>query len=111
MKKTLTMIIIFTIILGGLGAAAITNIDERQQKIINEKINIQYELENEELYEMKPGKTMISKILKTYELPFGIKKIHVSVKPLGIYEKKILNEIEPAPTPLLLNGNNDYNSI
>jgi hypothetical protein len=58
------------------------------------------DIENEELYLMKPGKPMLPRILKPIELPFGARNIKVEVVPQEIYELEISKEIVPAPVPI-----------
>ena len=57
---------------------------------------------------MNPGEPMIPRVLKKYELPFGVTNVNVEAKPYEIKELKISKEIRPSPSPLSLTPREDY---
>ena len=61
MKKIYPILIVGILIISGLGVTALNNENKKQQKIITEKINIDLELENKELYHICQVKPLISK--------------------------------------------------
>ena len=50
-------------------------------------------------YLLNPGQPIIPRILKVFELPFGVHDISIDVTPRSIKEIHIKNEIKPAPHP------------
>ena len=116
MKKMITFAISIFLVLSGLGAVAI-NIEKinNLEKINNEfnevvfsSINviesdeefISFSFGDEELYLLNPGQPMIPKILKEFELPFGVTNVNVELIPMDIQEMDISKEIEPVPSPM-----------
>ena len=121
MKKILPILVVSILVLSGLGAVAI-NIDQNNSiyresitGIISEKLEIDVQsrafndenenyvkpvLNEDELYLLNPGQPMIPRILKTYELPFGVTDINVEVVPQRIQKQTIHKEILPATAPL-----------
>ena len=106
MKKMLTIAISCFVIFSGIGAVAL-NIDsfekanDRLFELDFSSINvvetsgefISFSFEDEELYLLNPGKPIIPKSLKKFELPFGVKNINVEVIPRDIQEMYISKEI------------------
>jgi hypothetical protein len=118
MRKIITLSIIGFLIISGLGVIA-TNNDKSINQISNSKLEltnvvfpqltinklndcIALYLENVSTYLMEPGFPMIPKIVKYYELPFGVKNVKVEVTPKNILEFEIEEEIQPAPMHLPL---------
>ncbi len=121
MKKILPILVVSILVLSGLGAVAI-NIDQNNSiyresitGTISEKLEIDVQsrtfndenenyvkpvLNENELYLLNPGQPMIPRILKTYELPFGVTDINVEVVPQRIQKQTIHKEILPATAPL-----------
>jgi len=115
MRKTIAIILIVFLIVGSFSAIA-TNYDDKEgiklqknkitlsfPKLSIEKTGTEYlELEMDDIstYLMQPGKPILPKIVKTIELPFGIKNVKVEVdmgKPL---KQEIKEEIKPSPQML-----------
>ncbi len=63
---------------------------------------VEINLENSNSYLMKPGKPMLPKIVKTFELDFGVKNIKVELLPKNIRVYKIKKEVFPSPALLPL---------
>lgn len=113
MKKILPILMVGVLVLSGLGAVAITientSLDKPVEKStsitlaaspvnINDYDNTYLELgiEGTSNYLSEPGKPVIPKIVKTVELPFGVKNVQVEVTPKNINEIDIEKEIRPA---------------
>ncbi len=63
---------------------------------------IRVHLEGVSTYLMSPGKPILPKVVKTMELPFGVKNVKVEVVPEEVEEYEVSKEICPAPSPLPL---------
>ena len=125
MKKLLPMLVVEILVISGFGALAInvenTNniheetiteiieIDASSLKFVDSYNNyIEVFLGNDELYLMNPGQPMIPRVLKTFELQFGVTNIKIEAEPSEIQEFKISKEIVPAPAPLPLTPRPDF---
>jgi hypothetical protein len=125
MKKLLPLLVVVILVLSGLVAAdikadlpsnvfaeAITEIieiDFSSLKVIDsDKDYIEVCLGDEELYLMNPGQPMIPRVLKTFELQFGVTNVKIEAEPSDIQELKISKEIVPAPAPLPLTPRPDF---
>ena len=53
-------------------------------------------------YLMKPGRPILPKIVKTFEIPFGATNIEIKVTPLEISQQTIKKQIQPCPAPMPL---------
>jgi len=116
MKKIITLAISIFLVFSGLGAVALNlekiNNFEKTNNGFNEidfsSINvvdsneefISFSFGNEELYLLNPGQPMIPKMLKEFELPFGVTNVNVELIPKEIQEKYISKEIKPVPSPI-----------
>jgi len=124
MKIFLPILVVGILIISGFGALA-SNFEKTKntQELINEIINIdistlkiedkgngyvQVSLGAEESYLTNPGEPMIPRVLKKYELPFGITNIKIEAEPLNIQEIEISKEIVPTPIPLPLTPNQEF---
>ena len=120
MNKTIPILIIISLVLSGLGATALSediingDLDRKQKEsytisippIIIENSNEKYlniHLKDISSYVMNYGKPILPKIVKTIELPFGVRNIKVDVIPTKIQEQEIYKKIEPSPPLLTLN--------
>ncbi len=130
MKKILILIVINILILSGFGVFG-TSINKNNIKNIIEQTKteyidietLSYEFNNEndnylkpilhdnELYLLNPGQPMMPRILKQYELPFGITDIIIDVEPNQIQKQTITKQILPAPSPLPYSTQSDIISI
>ena len=86
MKKIIPMLVISVLILSGFGVIGAgygleNNVRCKTMKLTVSPLNIkdqndkyvEISLENNNFYLMKPGKPMLPKIVKTFELDFGVK--------------------------------------
>jgi len=124
MRKLLPILVVGILVIGGFGALATNikktnniNLETTTEMMITEKIEtdvsslkvvdsdynyVEVSIGNEELYLMNPGQPMIPRVLKTFELPFGVSNIKVEAEPSGIQELDISKEIKPSSAPLPL---------
>ena len=125
MRKILPILIIGILIISGFGTLA-TNVKNEinlEKNTFSERVNIDlssikiFESNNEyleisyfkeELYLINPGQPMIPRILKTFELPFGVKNIEIEATPIGLETQKISKQIRPSPSPLPLSPNENF---
>jgi hypothetical protein len=114
MKKIIPIFIILFLIISGTEAIAISN-QGTDNTILTTSSDIKFSTfeikETNEGYNeivmndvstflMEPGKPMLPKIVKTFELPFGVKNIKVDINIYNIEEKLVKNEIQPSPRML-----------
>jgi len=118
MKKIISILAIVVLIISGIGAVATNNRDTGNViKALSDEITIsplkiketntnyiEVTLDDVSTFLMEPGKPMLPKIVKTFELPFGVKNIKVEVTPGEITEKYVSKEISPSPRMLPLNA-------
>ncbi len=57
-------------------------------------------LGDQESYLLNPGQPMVPRIIKHYELPFGVTNVEVQAQPLVIQEQTVAKQIRPAPAPV-----------
>jgi len=123
MKKITSIFIIFSIILGGLGATAFSSTEPESYELLEgsirlQKSNIIIEEKGEEYlqvslldnehYLLNPGKPVMPKLVQIFELPFGVTNINVIVSPSEIITQNILKQIQPSPAPLPLSPIEGY---
>jgi len=115
MKKILPMIIIGLLVISGIGAVGINadNIESGDKNVesnsqtsnvvftlprLNQynKDYIEINLEKVSTYLSDPGKPFLPKIVKSFELPFGVKNVNVEVIPNNIREQNINQKIRPS---------------
>ena len=123
MKKILTIVIVCFLVLGGLGVVAIHNetysqteqltikntwIKSEPLTIIQEESYIKVTYEKESSLLMVPGKPLLPRIVKSFELPFGATNINVQVTPSATYEQIIDKQILPSPSPMPLSPIENY---
>jgi len=117
MKKILSFLAIVFLIVSGVGAVAVHNENESDMvetcssKVIFSSLKlketntgyVEVGLEGVSTFLMEPGKPMLPKVVKTFELPFGIKNVRVEVTPVGgVNEEQVSREISPSPRMLPL---------
>ena len=123
MKKFVPLLIVGILLISGIGTQAVNTANtEPNSGVLTEAIEIdvstlrvidsdtQYltvDLGEEVEYLMNPGQPMIPRIVRSYELPFGVTNIQVEAEPLGIQEFTVVKQIEPAPAPLPLTPRSD----
>jgi hypothetical protein len=119
MKKIWSILVISFLIIGSLGVVASKNKDNSKTDLIreatsskisfskvlfeqNNKEYLEVSLEGVSTYLMTPGEPMLPKVVKTIELPFGVKNVNVEVTLNNIKEQILTKEVKPAPAHLLL---------
>ena len=116
MKKHMSYFIVGILVLSGLGAVAIDNnqtgyteMSENYSMSFSSPIitNFDDEFISVDLGEtnsflMNAGQPVLPKIVKTFELDFGVNNVGVQVIPNNIQEYEVTKEIRPGPTPLPL---------
>jgi len=130
MKKIIPLLLIAILLISGLGTQALNTEKTQNQKItstmtttpISESLitdistikitesNTNYlslQIDGRDDYLMNPGQPMMPRIIKTFELPFGVTNIQVITEPSDIQEQIISRQIEPSPSPLPLTTTSD----
>lgn len=128
MKKILPIALVVILVLSGFGAVAVNNDrpSEENHEVNSDSITLtfsqptikQYDSEYMEVnfegvstYLTNPGQPILPDIVKSIELPFGVKNVNVEVTPNNVQEYEIYQEIRPAPAHVLLtNTENSYAS-
>jgi len=126
MKKIFSILMIFIFVLSGIGAAAIhieipdqtesqtiesTWIKSEPITITQENSYIKVTLEDESSLLMIPGKPLLPRIIKSFELPFGAEEIKIDVKTDQKTTIKLSSKIVPTPAPKPLSTENQYETI
>ena len=126
MKKLLPILIIAILVISGFGTTA-TNLDEKNRGLfnfVNKAVEINFSkptftqdkndqylritLKKEESYLFNPGQPMIPQVLKSFELPMGVKNIKIKAMPHDIQEISISKQILPAPVPVSDSSIDDF---
>jgi hypothetical protein len=126
MNKQLSIIIILCLVLNGIGAAAFQSSINDESKIINQKINISINdliiketkekylhisfTENDQ-YILNPGKPILPKFTKIFEIPFGATNINVQVESSEKIQQIINKQIQPSPAPIPLSPIENLNNF
>ena len=112
MQKIFVFIILGLFLLNGIGAAALYDTTPTMESATNIKTSLQrsslqiqqsdgkemisIQLDETNTFLSKPGKPLLPKIVKTFELPFGVKDITVSIDQLGPSVQYIDSYVEPS---------------
>ena len=117
MKKWLTLLIVGIFIVSGFGTVA-TNVKRTSMPLaqtIVEAVSVDVSsfqvmesrndyvlvcLDDQQTYLLTPGQPMVPRLIKHYELPFGISNLEVEVQPVGIQTQMLTKQIRPAPAPV-----------
>lgn len=121
MKKILPIIVVGFLVLSGIGAVGINtnnmesindNIESKSRSLnvgFTSPIIEQYDKEYIEIncedvstYLSEPGKPFLPKVVKSFELPFGVKNVKVEVIPNNVHEQYIKQKIRPSSPHLPL---------
>jgi len=119
LKKSLPVMVMLSLVLSGLGAAAISNdatydvtIEEKSfldtilvSPLIIEELdseNVEVNLNDVSTYLMSPGQPMLPKIVKSVELEFGVSNVQINVIPKNVKVYEIEKKIRPAPMHVIL---------
>jgi hypothetical protein len=108
MIKVLPIMVVGILVLSGLGAAdihldreivtEITTLEFPSPVIVDKNSEyIKVSIEESGLYLTKPGQPMVPKIVKSFELEFGVRNVKVEVIPKETHEVEVSKEIVPAP--------------
>ena len=117
MKKWLSILFVGVFIISGFGTIATTTDDAMQlsaqviEEIVStdasslevfESSNDYYmvRLGEQESYLLNPGQPMVPRLIRHYELPFGVTDVSVEVQPLQVTEQRVTKQIRPAPAPV-----------
>ncbi len=116
MNKLMSVGIILSLVLGGLGAVAIQPIDHANEMVnktvvlsrndltITEKEDhyVRVSLSTTNHLVLNPGKPILPKVIETFELPFGATNINVQITPSDAVQQTISKQIQPSPAPMPL---------
>lgn len=117
MKKISSLFIVFCLVLGGLGAAAIQPTEKNQYETLETSFSLnQHQLQitekeddylqvsfsNQDQLLLNPGKPILPKKIQTFELPFGATNIEVQATATDISTQYIERQIQPSPSPMPL---------
>jgi len=118
MKKILPIMVIGIVVLSGLGAVGFTDEETPNEFILKTKEEIvdisplkiqnanskyiELTFEDADSYLMEAGKPILPKIMKTFELPIGVKNIDVEVTLGNLVEEEVSAEIRPSPSMMPL---------
>ncbi len=126
MNKQLSIIVILCLVLNGIGAVAYQSSINDESKIINQKLKISTNdliiKETEEKYMrvyfpdsdqflLNPGKPILPKFTKIFEIPFGATNINVQVIASEKIQQIINKQIQPSPAPIPLSPIENYNNF
>ena len=115
MKKILVATIVAIFLISSFGTMANANLEESKIQTTSTSISfsplkinqesIKYtsvEMQGVSTYITTAGEPMLPKVVKTFELPFGVKNIDIEVTTSDIVEKHVEKEIRPSPHMLPL---------
>jgi len=127
MQKIFVFIILGLFLLNGIGAAALYDTSQTMNPISTEQTKVQrssifiQQSDNQELVSIqldetntflsKPGKPLLPKIVKTFELPFGAEDISISVKPEHQSIQYIDSLVKPSNIMLPLTTSSEVSAI
>ncbi len=113
MKKTITILMIGLLVVSGLGAVALPEMNENKliekteyfslspPVICEDGEYISVELEEATSFLMEPGKPVLPRVTETYILPFGSNIKYVFVEFSEATKQALSKEIRPAPEPII----------
>ncbi len=123
MTKITSVIIILSVVLGGLGAAAIQPTSNDEFKMLHRTIELSRKdlsiVEKDEQYVrvsfsqkdqllLNPGKPILPTYTQTFELPFGATDIDVQITSSETFQQTIHKQIQPSPAPMPLSPIENY---
>jgi hypothetical protein len=124
MNKLLSIVIVLSFVLGGLGVAAIQPTSNNENEILHQTLNLSINdltiKETEEQYIrvsfsqndqflLNPGKPILPKFIQIFELPFGATNIDVQVTSSETIQQTLNKQIQPSPAPIPLSSIENYN--
>jgi len=111
MKNFISIIIVSSLVLGGLGVIAQPDIDNTHEKITlsfsqptitNENEYSSIALNEANSFLMRPGKPILPSYTETFTFPFGTKIKSVTVTPQNIQTQTISKDILPTPQRIVV---------
>ena len=118
MKKTISILLITFLVISGIGAAGANNKNTEftpTVRALSDEITfphfklkeantnyIDLTLDDVSTFLMEPRRPILPKIVKIFELPFGVKNVRVQVTPGEVNEKHVSKQISPSPRMLPL---------
>jgi hypothetical protein len=72
---------------------------------------ISVEMDGVSTYIMTPGKPVLPKVVKVFELPFGARNINIEATLENVVEQQITKEVRPSPNMLRLSSNENAASF
>ncbi|RLF47173.1 MAG: peptidase C25, partial [Thermoplasmata archaeon] len=127
MKKMLSVAIVYMIVLSGLGVTAVSverdsfstslaAMDtskaasvEFSPPALTKGTDGYIRVECDEAdYLLNPGKPLLPRTVKTFELPFGVRNVRVEMEIKGVQERTVSSQIAPAPAPMPLSPIDGY---
>ena len=124
MKKILSLMAVVFLVLSGIGAIGTNNNDASSVvKTVSSEIDfsalkvsdanteyIEVQMEEVSTYLMEPGKPLLPKVVKTFELPLNVKNVEVKVTTGDVFEKEITKQVQPSPVmqPLVATQTENY---
>lgn len=119
MKKILITAIAAIFIISSLGTMAYTDTETSKTQILTNTISVSFsplilkeesvdylsvEMQGISTYITTAGEPMLPKVVKTFELPLGVKNVNVEVTTGDIIESYVEKEIQPSACMLTLNA-------
>ncbi|PNX52772.1 MAG: peptidase C25 [Thermoplasmata archaeon M9B2D] len=122
MKKWISILVIGVLIISGFGTVAtnVKNIPLPSMQTIVETVSVDgslfrvtesvndyilVQIDDQQSYLLNPGQPMVPRLIKLYELPFGVTDIEVEVQPGQMQTQMLSKEIRPAPAPVAYSQN------
>ncbi|PNX45988.1 MAG: hypothetical protein BV456_12870, partial [Thermoplasmata archaeon M8B2D] len=124
MNKILSFVIVLCFVLGGLEAAAIQTTSNHENEILHQTLNLSIDdltiKETEQQYIrasfsendqflLNPGKPILPKYTKVFEIPFGATNLNIKVTSSEKIQKTVNKQIQPSPAPIPLSSVENYN--
>ncbi len=120
MKKILPLFVVGILVLGGLGAVAISRNESEPRTISvsfskpiikNEKEFISINIDEANSFIMEQGKPMLPCYEQTFTYPFGTKITSVICTPTNIQTQTISKDVIPTPKPVIVGQTTTNNQV
>jgi hypothetical protein len=124
-NKLLSIVIVLYLVLGGLGAAAVQPKNNDENEILHQTIRlsatdltiketeekyIRVSFSQNDQFLLNPGKPILPKFTRIFELPFGATNIDVQVTSSEPIQQTLNKPIQPSPAPIPLSSIENYNT-
>ena len=126
-KKVISFFVVIVLVLSGLGAVAVTNEDTEQNLMVKySSVSISYpqleindynsdyvevDLQVASSYFATPGQPLVPMVVKSIELPFGVRNVKIEATPNNVVEYQLEKEIRPSPPFLPLITIENVNAV